>query len=92
MTNIVRTDDVLGGSPRIDGRRVSVRRIGGLYVDGGHDPETIADQLDLTLAEVHAALAYYYDNPDEMATTDERTDALLDDLAERSKAPDAVEQ
>ena len=92
MTEIVRTDDVFGGAPRIDGRRISVRHIGGLYVDGGMEPETIADQLDLTLAEVHTALAYYYEHPDEMAAMDERTEALLEELAERSEAPDAIEQ
>ena len=65
MAEIVETPEVLGGKPRIEGRRISV-----LYVvdeiQSGRTPEEVTTQFDLTLGEVHTALAYYYEHPEEM--------------------------
>lgn len=36
-------------------------------IDGANPPAEIADQLDIPISEVHVALAYYYENPEEMA-------------------------
>lgn len=44
--------------PHIEGRRLTVRRIGALVEKRGLNPETITDRFDLTLEAVHAALAY----------------------------------
>jgi len=90
--SIVRSDDVLGGKPRLEGTRISVLQVAELIVDVGESPETVADQLDISLADVHHALAYYYDNIEEMNELRERRADLLDDLRERSKAPETVEQ
>ena len=63
---IVKTSRVLGGRPRINGTRVSVRTIAGLYKKG-FSPEEIADQYEhLTLAQIYAALAYYHANQHEI--------------------------
>lgn len=88
MTAIVKTEEVLGGKARLDGRRVSVFQIGELYAAAGDAPEAIADQLSLSLAEVHAALAYYYEHPDEMAATRERQEDVVEALAAASEAPE----
>ncbi len=57
---------VCGGRPRIAGTGVSVRRIAGWY-KLGMSPEEIATEIPhLTLAQVHAALAYYLANRDQM--------------------------
>jgi len=57
---IVRTPQVLGGRPRIDGTRIAVRTIAILYKQG-LSPEEIADQYpQLSLAQVYAALTYYH--------------------------------
>lgn len=72
MKSIVKTDDVIGGEPRLEGRRVSVRQIAALAIDAGREPAYVADQLDIPLSEVHLALAYYYANPDEMNRVSER--------------------
>lgn len=90
MPEIVKTEDVLGGKARLDGRRVSVFQIGEMYTEAGYAPEDIADQLGLSLAEVHAALAYYYDHPDEMEAIRERGETLENELKERSKAPEKL--
>jgi len=65
-TLIAQTPGICGGRPRIAGTGVSVRRIAGWY-KLGLTPEEIATQIPhLTLAQVHAALAYYHANRDEM--------------------------
>ncbi len=61
-TLIAQTPGICGGRPRIAGTGVSIRRIVGWY-KMGLSPEEIADQYGhLNLAQVHAALAYYHAN------------------------------
>ena len=88
---IVTTEDVLGGKPRLAGRRVSVLQVAEFVLDAGDDPATVADQLDLSLAEVHEALAYYA-NVDEMETDRRRREELVDSLERESHAPDGIER
>jgi uncharacterized protein (DUF433 family) len=65
---IVRSDDVRDGRPRVAGTGVTVRRIVGWY-KLGLPPEEIADRVGhLSLAQVHAALAYYHANQEEIET------------------------
>lgn len=92
MVDIVRTEGVLGGKPRLEGHRISVLQVADMVVDADRSPEYVADQLGLSLAEVHAALSYYYEHPDEMETIRERNEHLEAKLQERSVDPDHVEQ
>lgn len=63
---IVTTPGICGGRPRIAGRRLSVQKIAVLY-KRGLSPQEIAQEYEgLTLAQVHAALAYYYANTEEI--------------------------
>lgn len=71
---IVSDDDVMGGEPRIAGRRIAVRQIAELVESDGLDAEAVADRYDLDVADVYRALTYYHDNPAEMARV-ERTRA-----------------
>ena len=65
-TLIVKTPETCGGRPRIAGRRLSVQQVAVLDQEG-LTPEEIAAEFDsLTLAQVHAALAYYYANTSEI--------------------------
>jgi uncharacterized protein (DUF433 family) len=65
-TFITRSEDIRGGRPRIAGTGVTVQRIVGWY-KLGLMPEEIADRIGhLSLAQVHAALAYYHANRDEI--------------------------
>lgn len=89
MREIVRTEDVLGGDPRIDGTRVGVIHVKE-RVDAGDEPAQIAADYDLDLADVYGALAYYYDNPDEMDEIERRREAFVEDL--ESGRPDAPER
>ncbi len=61
-TLIVQTPEIRGGRPRIGGTGVTVHRIVGWY-KLGLSPEELVDQINhLSLAQVYAALAYYYAN------------------------------
>jgi uncharacterized protein (DUF433 family) len=50
-----------GVKPVISGRSVKIENIGVLY-ENESDIDWIAENLELTHAQVHAALAYFYDN------------------------------
>jgi len=62
MTTIVETPDTLNGEPRIAETRIGVLDIAELVLDGGYTPADTADQLDLEVAAVYHALAYYHDH------------------------------
>jgi uncharacterized protein (DUF433 family) len=87
MEGIVTTDDVLGGEPRVEGRRISVRQIAALVIDGGNPPADVADQLDLAIHEIHLALAYHYANPEEMAAVRETHDERMRQAREQGIEP-----
>jgi uncharacterized protein (DUF433 family) len=59
---ITTSADVQAGRPVIAGTGTSVRRIAALHKQGYSPDEIAADKDYLTLAQVHAALAYYYAN------------------------------
>jgi uncharacterized protein (DUF433 family) len=51
-----------GGKPCIVGHRIRVQDVV-LWTEQGMSPDTIVTEFpQLTLADVHAALTYYYDN------------------------------
>jgi len=63
---IERSPEIRKGRPCIAGTGVTVRRIAGWY-NLGLTPEEIAAKIEhLTLAQIHAALAYYHANRDEI--------------------------
>jgi len=85
-TLIAETPGICGGRPRITGTGVSVRRVAGWY-KMGRCPEEIADQYGhLNLAQVHAALAYYHANRDEIDAQLEEEEAEYDRLASAHKS------
>jgi uncharacterized protein (DUF433 family) len=88
--HIVETPDTLGGRPRIAGRRIAVADIAVWHDRMGMTADEICDGYDLSLAEVHAALAYYFDHKREV---DQR---LADDeavVAEfRAKTPSLLQR
>ena len=63
---IERSPQIRKGRPCIAGTGVTVRRIVGWH-NLGLSPEEIAAKIEhLTLAQIHAALAYYHANRDEI--------------------------
>ena len=60
--HIAITPDTCGGKPRIAGTRITVQHIVLLTEQNFSADEILARHPHLTLADIHAALAYYYDN------------------------------
>lgn len=74
---------VCGGKPCIVGTRIRVQDIYVWHELQGRTPEEIvADFPQLTLADVHAALAYYFDHRDAIHGDMKRSEKLV----ERMKA------
>src|SRR3990172_12598145 len=64
--HITKVEGVGGGRPCIDGTGFRVVNVVFLHKEG-YTPEQILEKYsDLNLAQVHAALTYYYDNPEEI--------------------------
>lgn len=57
---------VLGGKPCISGRRIAVEHIVVWHERLGMSADEIAGEYDLELADIYAALAYYFTHRDEI--------------------------
>ena len=64
--HVVRTPGTCGGRPRVDGHRLTVSDIVVWPDRLGLPPEEIATRYGLSLAQVHACLAYYFDHVEEI--------------------------
>lgn len=62
---IVRDSMIYGGEPLVEGTRTAVRHIILLF-QSGQDPEVIADEQRLSLAQVYDAISYFYDHEEEI--------------------------
>ena len=62
---VVRDSTIYGGEPLISGTRTAVRHIILLF-QSGQDPELIAADQHLSLAQVYDAISYFYDNEEEI--------------------------
>lgn len=80
---IVQTPDVVGGKPRIAGRRISVPFVHARVKEADIPPEQVAEQHDLSLAQVYDALAYYYANLDEMESLRQEREETIERLASK---------
>jgi uncharacterized protein (DUF433 family) len=63
---IDRHPGIRGGRPKIAGTGVTVMRVAGWYKQGLTPEEIAVNYGHLTLAQVHAALAYYHANTEEI--------------------------
>jgi uncharacterized protein (DUF433 family) len=78
------TNEVCGGKPRIAGTRIKVSEVARRHAFGGQSPDEIIEAFPhLTLAQVHAALAYYYDHHDEIEAELRADDAFVLEMAGR---------
>jgi uncharacterized protein (DUF433 family) len=87
---IVRDDDVLGGEPRIEGTRIGVRHVVSVALDAGRTLAYVADQFDLSLAQVHEALAYYYSNPAEIRAAERENREAFETLDDEALEPKGI--
>jgi uncharacterized protein (DUF433 family) len=66
-SHITKDPQVCGGRACIDGMRIRVMDLVGLQKQGYSVERMLEAYPALNLAQVHAALSYYYENPDEIA-------------------------
>lgn len=74
------TPDVAGGKPRIAGRRITVQDIVIWHERMGKSADEIASEYDLSLANIYAALAYYFDNRQEIDRAISESHAFVEAL------------
>ncbi len=80
----IRVDDQ--GVAWIEGTRVKVIELAVDKLAHGSSPEEIHFQYPhLSLAQIHAALAYYYDHPSELDAEIERRLGYADEFAARAR-------
>ncbi|HEX6030510.1 MAG TPA: DUF433 domain-containing protein [Tepidiformaceae bacterium] len=81
LPKIVSTPDTMSGAPRIDGHRIRVQDVVFWHLHQSHSVEDITRGYDITPAQVHAALAYYYDHREEIDRAIEEQDEAAEELA-----------
>ena len=83
------TPGTCGGRPRITGRRIRVQDIAVWYLKQGQTVEWIASEFGLSLSEIHAALAFYYDNREEIDRQLAEDAAYVEEV--RAKTPSVLQ-
>jgi uncharacterized protein (DUF433 family) len=84
------TPGIAGGKPRIAGHRITVQDIAIWHERQGISADEIAAEYDLSLADVHAALTYYFDHREEIDRSIEEGNAFAE--AMRRQTPSKVQQ
>jgi uncharacterized protein (DUF433 family) len=78
-----------GGRPRIAGHRITVQNIVIWHERMGKSIDEICAEYGLMLAEVHAALVYYFDHQEEIDQRIENDEALV--AAQRKRTSSVLE-
>lgn len=74
---------VLGGKPCLAGRRIAVAHIVHWHEREGQRAEEIASAYDLDLADVYAALAYYFANREAMDEDSREGEAFVQEMQQQ---------
>jgi uncharacterized protein (DUF433 family) len=86
-TYITRKKGVCGGKPIIAGTRIKVAQIAIEYDRMGlTSDEIIQAHPHLTLAQVHDALSYYYDNIEEISEDIRANENFVEEMREQYKS------
>ena len=83
-THIEVTKGVTGGKPHVAGRGITVQNIVIWHERLGKSADEISTEHDLSLAEVYAALSYYFDHRDEIDGQIEADDEFISALREQT--------
>ncbi len=83
---------VAGGKPRIAGHRITVQDIAIWHERMGMSADEIATEHGLTLSDIYAALAYYYDHREEIDEAIRADEAFIAELRRQipSKLKDKI--
>ncbi|MEF8861817.1 MAG: DUF433 domain-containing protein [Haloarculaceae archaeon] len=80
---VVGDDAVMGGEPRTEDLRSTVRQIAEWVEGAGLSARTVAGRYDLDVADVYHALAYYHEHPSETAAAERRRAERIRDARDR---------
>ena len=88
------TPGISSGKPRIAGHRITVENIVIWHERLGKSADEIANEYDITLADVYAALTYYFDHRQEIDLSLEESQAFVNSLRQKfsSKLPQKTEK
>jgi len=75
---------VLGGKPCVAGRRIAVEHIAVWHERLGLNADEIAKEYDLELADIYAALAYYFAHREEIDQSIQRGKDFVRRLQEKT--------
>jgi len=79
--HIVKDEGICGGQPRVTGTRIKVQHIILEYERLGWTPDQICDaHPGLRLADVHAAITYYYDHRDKIDSAIQKDEEFVNNL------------
>lgn len=81
--HIEMTPGIVGGKPRIAGRRITVANIAIWHERMGMSVDEIAAEYDLSLADIYAALAYYFDHQAEIDQAIQDDEAFAEEMRHR---------
>ncbi|MFN0018531.1 MAG: DUF433 domain-containing protein [Pirellulaceae bacterium] len=84
------TPGICGGKPRIAGHRITVANIATWHQQMGMSAEAISEEYSLPLADVYAALSFYFDHQAEIDRSIQEGQAFVDELKQRT--PSLVQQ
>ena len=83
-SHIVSTPDIRGGKPRINGTRICVQDIYYWHELEGKSPDQIVDDFPHpTMADVYAALAFFWDHREQILEDLKRQDRAADEMMAR---------
>ncbi|MBI5666423.1 MAG: DUF433 domain-containing protein [Chloroflexi bacterium] len=72
--------EIVDNQPVVGAKRVKVKMVVNMVVRGRATLDDVVEQYNLSPAEVHAALAYYYDNQAEFDRQHSEDMALLEQV------------
>ena len=84
------TPGIASGKPRIAGRRITVQNVVVWHEHLGQSADEISAAHDLSLADVYAALAYYFDHRETIDRELDESEAFVEAL--RQQTPSLLRQ
>jgi uncharacterized protein (DUF433 family) len=79
---IVKTPGIVGGKARVNGSRIPVWTLVAHYLNGA-SPEALANDFEISLAQVHGGLAYYYEHREEIDPLIREDETLFQKTADK---------
>lgn len=82
--HIEATPGIAGGKPRIAGHRITVANIAVWHERMGRSVDEICSEYGLSLADVYAALAYYFDHREQIDESIASDEAFIEEMRSKS--------